>query len=102
SIRRFLRRVAPPTPRATLRLEVDPGAEAQVDFGYGGLFRDPEHDRLRRAWGFVLTLSCTRHQYPELAFDQTVAPWLRRHRAAFEFSAACPAASCSIISARRS
>ena len=37
SIKRFLRRVAPPTPRATLRLEVDPGDEAQVDFGYGGL-----------------------------------------------------------------
>ena len=36
SLKRFLRRVAPPTPRATLRLEVDPGAEAQVDFGYGG------------------------------------------------------------------
>src|SRR6185369_17663583 len=90
SIKRFLRRVAPPTPRATLRLEVDPGAEAQVDFGYGGLFRDPEHDRLRRAWAFVMTLSCSRHQYAELVFDQTVATWLRLHRAAFEFFGGVP------------
>src|SRR5580765_4777793 len=90
SIKRFLRRVAPPTPRATLRLEVDPGAEAQVDFGYGGLFRDPEHDRLRRARAFVMTLSCSRHQYAELVFDQSVATWLRLHRAAFEFFGGVP------------
>ena len=90
SIKRFLRRVAPPTPRATLRLEVDPGDEAQVDFGFGGLFRDPEHDRLRRAWVFVMTLSCSRHQYAELVFDQSVATWLRLHRAAFEFFGGVP------------
>src|SRR6266851_3686878 len=34
SIKRFLRRVTRPTPRATLRLEVDPGEEAQVDYGF--------------------------------------------------------------------
>jgi transposase len=90
SVKRFLRRVAPPTPRATLRLEVDPGAEAQVDFGFGGLYRDPEHDRLRRAWAFVMTLSCSRHQYAELAFDQSLATWLRLHRAAFEFFGGVP------------
>jgi hypothetical protein len=84
-VKRFLRRVAPPTPRATLRLEVDPGDEAQVGFGFGGLYRDPESDRVRRAWAFVMTLSCSRHQYAELAFDQSLATWLRLHRAAFEF-----------------
>jgi transposase len=90
SVKRFLRRVAPPTPRATLRLEVDPGEEAQVDFGFGGLYRDPESDRLRRAWAFVMTLSCSRHQYAELAFDQRLATWLRLHRAAFEFFGGVP------------
>ena len=90
SLKRFLRRVAPPTPRATLRLEVDPGEEAQVDFGFGGLFRDPERDRRRRAWAFVMTLSCSRHQYAELVFDQSVATWLRLHRAAFEFFGGVP------------
>ncbi|MGH2798498.1 MAG: IS21 family transposase [Thermoleophilaceae bacterium] len=90
SIKRFLRRVAPPTPRATLRLEVAPGEEAQVDFGFGGLVRDPEQDRPRRAWVFVMTLSCSRHQYAELVFDQSVATWLRLHRAAFEFFGGVP------------
>jgi len=90
SIKRFLRRVAPPTPRATLRLEVDPGEEAQVDFGFGGVYRDPDQDRLRRAWVFVMTLSCSRHQYAELVFDQSIATWLRLHRAAFEFFGGVP------------
>ena len=90
SIKRFLRRVAPPTPRATLRLEVDPGEEAQVDFGFGGVYRDPESDRLRRAWVFVMTLSCSRYQYAERVFDQSVATWLRLHRAAFEFFGGVP------------
>lgn len=84
SVKRFLRQYAP-APRATLRLEVDPGAEAQVDFGFAGLFLDPDSGRVRRAWAFVMTLSHSRHQYAELVFDQTVATWLRLHRAAFEF-----------------
>ncbi len=73
AVKRFLRREDPPKVRATLRLEVDPGAEAQVDFGSAGLLFDPELDRLRRAWAFVMTLSHSRHQYVEFVFDQTVA-----------------------------
>ena len=41
SVKRFLRQLAPGA-RATLRLEVDPGDEAQVDFGAAGQFLDPE------------------------------------------------------------
>ena len=90
SVKRFLRRAAPATPAATLRIEVPPGEEAQVDFGFAGEFLDPERGRLRRAWVFVMTLSCSRHQYAELVFDQTVATWLRLHRAAFEFFGGVP------------
>jgi hypothetical protein len=42
SVKRFLRRVAPALARATLRLEVEPGEEAHVDFGFAGQFLDPE------------------------------------------------------------
>ena len=49
SVKRFLRRLAPPEVRATLRVEVDPGDEAQVDFGFGGQLLDPESRRVRRA-----------------------------------------------------
>jgi transposase len=90
SVKRFLRRVAPASVRATLRIEVEPGEEAQVDFGFAGQFLDPERGRVRRAWVFVMTLSCSRHQYAELVFDQTVATWLRLHRAAFEFFGGVP------------
>ena len=90
SVKRFLRRLAPPEVRATLRVEVDPGDEAQVDFGFGGQFLDPESRRVRRAWVFVMTLSCSRHQYAELVFDQTVDTWVRLHRVAFEFFGGVP------------
>ena len=90
SVKRFLRRLAPPEVRAMLRLEVDPGDEAQVDFGYGGQVIYPESGQLRRAWAFVMTLSCSRHQYAELVFDQTIATWVRLHRAAFEFFEGVP------------
>jgi len=90
SVKRFLRRLTPGPSRATLRLEVPPGDEAQVDFGFAGQFLDPESGRVRRAWVFVMTLSCSRHQYAELVFDQTIATWLRLHRAAFEFFGGVP------------
>jgi len=32
-----------------------------------------------------MTLSCSRHQYAEIVFDQTIDTWLRLHRAAFDF-----------------
>jgi transposase len=89
SVKRFLRQLAPGA-QATLRLEVEPGAEAQVDFGFAGPFLDPDSGRVRRAWAFVMTLSYSRHQYAELVFDQTVATWLRLHRAAFEFFGGVP------------
>ena len=90
AVKRFLRRLDPPIPRATLRIEVPPGAEAQVDFGAAGLLFDPARDCLRRAWAFVMTLSHSRHQYVECVFDQTVATWCRCHRAAFEWFGGVP------------
>jgi transposase len=90
AIKRFLRRLRPPGDGATLRLEVAPGDEAQVDFGFAGQCFDPETNRVRRAWVFVMTLSFSRHQYAELVFDQTIATWVRLHRAAFEFFGGVP------------
>jgi len=90
AVKRFLRRVEPTLPRATVRMEVEPGAEAQVDFGPAGRMLDPDQGQLRRAWAFVMTLSCSRHQYVEFVFDQTVATWCRCHRAAFEFFGGVP------------
>lgn len=90
SVKRFLRQLAPAVVRGTVRIEVAPGDEAQVDFGAAGQVLDPELGRVRRAWVFVMLLSHSRHQYAELVFDQTVATWLRLHRAAFEFFGGVP------------
>jgi transposase len=74
----------------TTRVETRPGEEAQVDFGYAGRMMDPVSGQLRKAWGFVMTLSWSRHQYVEFVWDQKVETWLRCHRNAFEFFGKVP------------
>jgi len=66
---RFIEQLEPQTPEATVRVEVKPGAEAQVDFGYAGMMFDPATGKPRRTWVFVMTLSWSRHQYVEFVFD---------------------------------
>ena len=83
AVRRFVRKIKPRTPKATVRVERKPGEEAQVDFGYAGRMIDPDTDALRRTWAFVMTLSWSRHQYVEFVFDQKIETWLRLHRNAF-------------------
>ncbi len=87
---RFVQKLDPGPPAATVRVEVDPGAEAQVDFGYVGKLLDPRLGRPRKAWAFVMTLSYSRHQYVEFVFDQSVATWLKLHRNAFAYFGGVP------------
>jgi transposase len=72
-------------PEAFVRVEVPPGQEAQVDFGYAGRTLDPASGRLRKTRVFVLVLAFSRHLYAELVFDQRVETWLLLHRHAWEF-----------------
>ena len=81
---RLVRRLEPHQPEAFVRVEVPPGSEAQVDFGYAGLQLDPATGRLRKSWVFVLVLAFSRHLYAEVVFDQRVETWLLLHRHAFE------------------
>lgn len=91
SVKRFVRKQAASRPlRGVVRLEVAPGEEAQVDFGYAGRLLDPVTGRERRTWVFVMVLSHSRHMYAELVFDQSVATWTRLHTAAFEFFGGTP------------
>jgi transposase len=80
---RYVRHLEDRAPTAFVRIEVEPGEEAQVDFGGAGLQRDPLTGELKKAWVFVMTLSHSRHQYATLVFDQSVRTWLRCHREAF-------------------
>lgn len=90
AVRRFVRRLEPAPLDVTVRVECQPGEEAQADFGYAGLMLDPDTGQLRRSWAFVMTLSWSRHQYVEFVWDQTVASWLRLHRNAFAFFGGVP------------
>jgi transposase len=74
-----------------VRVEVPPGSEAQVDFGYAGRHIDPATGLLRKSWVFVLVLSFSRHLYAEVVFDQRVETWLLCHRHAFESWQGIPA-----------
>ena len=90
SVYRFVRQLRPPSVDATVRVERPAGEEGQVDFGYAGRMIDPATDQLRKSWGFVMTLSWSRHQYVEFVFDQRVDTWLLCHRNAFEFFEGVP------------
>ena len=89
AVRRLVRRMEPPEPDAYTRVEVEPGDEAQIDFGHAGLTLD-ERGRKRKTWVFVMTLSHSRHQYAELVYDQSIETWLACHQNAFEFFGAVP------------
>jgi len=88
---RWVRRHEPRPVDAVVRVEVTPGSEAQVDFGYAGLTLDPATGAPRKTWLFVMLLSWSRHLYAELVFDQRVATWLLCHRHAFAFFGGVPA-----------
>ena len=82
-----------PNPNAVTvwRPPVAPGSEAQIDYGYLGLWFDPAVERARRVWAFVMVLACSRHMFvrPVLSMDQR--SWIAAHVAAFEFFAGVPA-----------
>jgi len=73
------------------RPPVTPGSEAQIDYGYLGLWFDPVAERARRVWAFVMVLACSRHMFvrPVLSMDQR--SWTASHVAAFEFFGGVPA-----------
>ncbi len=90
AVYRFVHHLSPPRIDATVRVEREPGEEAQVDFGFAGRMADPHTGELRRTWVFVMTLSWSRYQYAEFVFDQTIATWLRLHRNALEHFGGVP------------
>lgn len=70
-------------------MQSEAGEEAQVDFGYLGLYTR-EDGRKVKVWGFSLVLSHSRYAYHEAVLDQRVDTFLRCHRHAFEFFGGVP------------
>ena len=70
---------------------VEPGSEAQIDYGKLGMWTNPATGKRVSVWAFVMVLSCSRHLFvqPVLKMDQT--SWCASHVAAFEFFGGVPA-----------
>jgi len=78
-------------PPVTVRIEVEPGTQAQVDFGYVGMMVDPSSGKKRKTWAFIMALSYSRHRFVRFVFQQDVATWIDCHIRAFEFFGGVPA-----------
>ena len=88
-LRRYVMQVRHPRARkAYLRIEVDPGEQAQVDWGSFGHFRIGQSQRPVSA--FVMVLSWSRTMYVDFSLDQQMETFLRMHNRAFQFFGGIP------------
>ena len=71
--------------KATCRIEVPPGSETQIDYGYMGLLYDPIADRRRKVYAFISTLSHSRHKYVEFVYKQNQQSFVASHVKMFEY-----------------
>ena len=95
SVRRWIHaNLAEETARSrvtVLRGPVEPGSEAQIDYGRLGGWIDPATGMRHVVQAFVMVLACSRMMFvrPVLRMDQI--SWCAAHVAAFEFFSGAPA-----------
>ena len=82
SVRRFVKTLKKERPEAFRRIEVQPGFEAQVDFGTGAPIVAPDGKR-RRTHVLRVVLSHSRKGYAETVFRQTTDDFIRALENAF-------------------
>jgi transposase len=94
SFRRYVWREFPEhTDRArvtVVRPEVDPGEEAQIDYGFLGSWLDPLTERVRRVWAFVMVLACSRHMFVRPVLRMDAAAWVAANVAGLTFFGGVP------------
>src|SRR5262249_17335469 len=76
SVRRLIRKLGAGTPTPFRRMECEPAAEAQVDFGRGATIVSADGKR-RGSWVFRIVLSHSRKGYSEAVSRQTTDEFLR-------------------------
>ncbi len=74
----------------TCRLEVEPGSEAQIDYGKVGLLFDPLAGNNKTVHAFIATLSFSRHKFVEFTFKQDQQSFVASHVNMFEFFGGVP------------
>ena len=88
SVKRYVRSLGNSTPLPFRRIEVEPGMEAQVDFGAGAwIIKD---GRKRRPHIFRITLSHSRKSYSEPVYRQTTEIFVRALENAFRHFGGVP------------
>ncbi|MEV5777895.1 IS21 family transposase [Streptomyces antimycoticus] len=94
SLRRWVRATLPEEARRSqvtvLRDDVEPGLEAQIDYGFLGQWINPRSGKRHRIWAFVMVLPCSRHMFarPVIHLDQHA--WTEAHVEAFQFFGGTP------------
>lgn len=70
---------------------VEPGSEAQIDYGKLGMWFDPVSGRRVAVWAFVMVLACSRHIFVQPVLKMHQSSWCASHVAAFEYFGGVPA-----------
>lgn len=98
SVKRYARRLAQANPLPFRRMECEPGAEVQVDFGTGAPVIIPEGEplpvgvktRRRKTHVFRMVLSHSRKAYSEAVYRQTTENFIRCLENAFWYFGGVP------------
>lgn len=90
SLHRYMHRHFKKPTNATMVIPTIPGKQAQVDFGYVGLMKEPNRKKSRKAYAFVMTLSHSRYRFIFFVFRQDTKTWIDCHRRAFNFFGGVP------------
>ena len=87
SFKRFVRHNVPELSpnRTTCRVEVEPGAEIQIDYASMGLLHDEAAGRNRKVYAFIATLSNCRYKYIEFVHSQNQKSFAASHVRMFSF-----------------
>jgi transposase len=91
TLRRYVAQVRRPAPRKVyLRVEVEPGEQAQVDWGSFGHLRIGAAGAQRPLSAFVMVMSWSRALYVDFALDQRMESFLALHQRALTFFGGVP------------
>ena len=82
SVRRYVQKLGRASPLPFRRMECEPGAEAQVDFGQGAPVLQPDGKR-KRPHAFRIILSHSRKAYSEVVWRQSTEDFIRALENAF-------------------
>ena len=88
AVKRFVRQLRKLQPEAFVRIEVEPGTEAQVDFGQGAWVW--VNGRRKRPHLFRVVLSHSRKGYSEVVWRQTTESFIRSLENALRHFGGCP------------